>query len=80
MKDEIGMAEKVITCESNYFWHADNGVSYGIAQFTPATWHDFGKGNIFNPYKQLDVMARMWKNPLLRLRWDCYRQIKTTAL
>lgn len=74
--DQIPMAEAVVACESGYNIYANNGISYGIAQFTPVTWKDFGHGDIFNPLTQLETMARMWKNPLLRLRWDCYRKLK----
>lgn len=72
LEDQIPIAEAVIACESSWNWKADNGISYGIAQFTPATWEDFGFGDIMNPYSQIQVMARMWKNPVLRLRWDCF--------
>ena len=71
--DQIEIAEKIIQCESGWNIFADNGISYGLAQFTPATWHDFGEGDIMNPHTQIRTMAKMWKNPKLRNRWDCYR-------
>lgn len=63
----------VIQCESG--WRVDpphNNISWGIAQFTPDTWTDFGSGDIMNPYTQLDVMAKMWSKGL-HGRWDCYK-------
>lgn len=74
--DQIDLAKKVIACESSWNIFADNGVSYGIAQFTPATWKDFGEGDIMNPYMQIHVMAKMWVNPLLRSRWNCLKLVK----
>lgn len=59
-----------IQCESNWNVLADNGISFGIAQFTPATWKDFGSGDIMNPLTQLEVMARMFSQHLEH-RWDC---------
>lgn len=63
----------VVSCESG--WRIDpphNNISWGIAQFTPATWKDYGTGDIMNPYMQLEVMGKMWKKGLMG-RWDCYR-------
>lgn len=72
--DQIGMVEKVIQCESGWNVLADNGVSYGLLQFTPATWQDFGYGDIMNPYSQIETTAKMWSKGLQR-RWDCYRML-----
>lgn len=65
--------EAVVQCESG--WQIDpphNNISWGIAQFTPATWEDFGYGDIMNPYSQLEVMGKMWSKGLMS-RWDCYK-------
>lgn len=62
-----------IQCESS--WSIDpphNNISWGIAQFTPATWKEFGYGDIMNPQSQLTIMAKMWHNGLEN-RWDCWR-------
>ena len=76
ISNEVQEAERVISCESSWNINASNKISYGIAQFTPATWKDFGYGDILNPLSQLDVMAKMWKDGL-QGRWDCFRQLKT---
>lgn len=63
----------VIMCESG--WRINpphNNISFGIAQFTPATWKDFGQGDIMNPYTQITVMVKMW-NKGLEKRWDCFK-------
>ncbi len=77
LDDQLLMAEKVISCESGF--HIDplphNHISWGIAQFTPATWKDFGHGDIMNPLIQIDVMSHMWSKGLQN-RWDCYRMLK----
>lgn len=71
--DQIPIAEAVIACESGF--RVDplphNGISWGIAQFTPDTWKDFGTGDIMNPYWQIKTMAKMWKMGLQN-RWDCF--------
>lgn len=69
---ELPIARAIISCESNWNINADNGISFGILQFTKPTWKDFGTGNIFNPYWQIQTFAKMYKNGL-RDRWDCYR-------
>lgn len=74
LEDQIEIAEKTITCESNFLWYADNGISFGVAQFTPDTWKDFGEGDIFNPHIQLRTMAKMFKMGLQN-RWDCYKML-----
>ena len=73
--DQIPLAKQVIACESSWDINADNGVSYGIAQFTPPTWVDFGRGDIMNPFIQLEVMAKMWGVHHLQSRWDCYNML-----
>ena len=71
-----------IQCESSFF--ADpphNNISWGVAQFTPVTWHDFGHGDIMNPISQIEVMVSMWNKwemhkgtpRQMKNRWDCYR-------
>lgn len=72
IEDQLGMAEDVINCESDWNIFANNGISYGLLQFTPATWKDFGHGDIMNPYNQIKVTASMWSHGFQR-RWDCYR-------
>lgn len=72
LEDQIPLAKRVIECESGWNIHADNGISFGVAQFTQATWKDFGSGDIFNPIMQFHTMARMWAKGLQK-RWDCYR-------
>ena len=72
LKSEVKKAIAVIDCESSWNWNPKpNGISWGIAQFTPPTWKDFGQGDIMNPYVQLETMAKMWKMGLQE-RWDCY--------
>lgn len=71
IENQVGKAEKVIQCESGFLWYAQNPISKGVAQFTPATWKDFGYGDIMNPYSQLEIMAKMWSKGLQK-RWDCY--------
>jgi hypothetical protein len=62
-----------ISCESGWNIHPKpNHISWGIVEFTPATWHDFGHGDIMNPITQIDTMIKMWSNGLEN-RWDCYR-------
>lgn len=67
------LISSVIDCE-NSSWSVDplphNNVSWGFAQFTPATWKDFGHGEIMNPYSQIEVMVKMF-NMGLSKRWDC---------
>lgn len=65
---------ETIQCESG--WRVDpphNNISWGISQFTPDTWEQFGYGDIMNPVSQLNVMAMMWGEYHLQNRWDCYR-------
>ncbi len=72
IENEIPTAEAVILCESG--WQINprhNNISWGIAQFTPSTWHDYGYGDIMNPLSQLDVMSKMWSKGL-QDRWDCF--------
>lgn len=71
ISDQIPIAEKVIFCESGWNINANNGISYGIAQFTKATWKDFGYGDIFNPQSQFMTMGKMWKAGL-QGRWNCF--------
>ena len=69
------MMSAVLQCESG--WQVDpprNGISFGIAQFTIPTWHDFGYGDIMDPYIQLEVMGKMWSMGLNK-RWDCYKML-----
>lgn len=75
IESQVGMAENVISCESGFQVNPKhNNISWGITQMTPATWKDFGYGNIMNPYSQISVMAKMWKMGL-QSRWDCYRNL-----
>ncbi len=74
IKDQIPMAEAVVVCESHWNIYANNGVSFGITQFTPATWKDFGSGDIYNPLFQFQTMAKMFKMGLQK-RWDCFRML-----
>jgi hypothetical protein len=71
IEDQLGVVAKIIACESSWNILADNSVSYGLLQFTPATWKQFGYGDIMNPYSQIKVMAKMWHDKLQH-RWDCY--------
>ena len=72
IEDQIPRAIEVIQCESGFQVDPKhNGISWGVAQFTPPTWEDFGEGDIMNPHAQLRVMARMWRKGLQN-RWDCY--------
>ena len=71
--NEIPTAIAVINCESGFQVNPKhNNISWGIAQFTPATWHDYGYGDIMNPVSQINVMAKMWSLGLAN-RWDCFR-------
>ncbi len=73
ISDQLPLAQKVIFCESGFQVDPKhNGISWGIAQFTKATWIDFGYGDIMNPQSQFAVMAKMWKRGL-QGRWDCYK-------
>jgi len=76
IEDQIETAKKIISCESGFQINPKhNGISWGIAQFTKPTWEDFGKGDIMNPYSQLEVMAKMISMGLIN-RWDCAKLIK----
>jgi hypothetical protein len=69
---DYDLMSAVIQCESG--WQIDpphNNISWGLCQFTPPTWDDFGYGDIMNPYAQLEVMVEMWSKGL-EGRWDCY--------
>lgn len=46
-----------------------NGVSWGIAQFTKATWKAYGFNDIMDPYRQLFVMGMMWREGK-QSQWD----------
>jgi hypothetical protein len=73
LESQIPMAIKTIDCESGFQVDPKhNGISWGVAQFTPDTWKDYGYGNILNPEYQLETMARMWSQGLQK-RWDCWR-------
>ncbi len=74
MSDQIEVAEKTLTCESNFVWYASNSISKGVAQFTRATYKQFCSGNYddMNPQDQLNCFTKMWKNPKLREKWDCF--------
>lgn len=74
IEDQIPIAEAVIACESSWNINANNGISFGLLQFTPATWKDFGYGDIMNPQSQIITMAKMWKRGL-QGRWDCWRML-----
>ncbi len=76
--DQIPIAKEVISCESGFRINADNGISYGILQFTKPTWQDFGHGDIFNPFVQIDTTAKMVKMGLWN-RWDCWRMQEKTS-
>ena len=72
IESQTERAIAVVFCESGWNWNPKpNYISWGIAQFTPDTWHDYGYGDIMNPYAQLETMARMWSNGL-QSRWDCF--------
>lgn len=72
IEDYIPLAEKIILCESGWNIQASNGISFGILQFTPPTWADFGEGDIWNPHTQIRTMAKMIRLGLIG-RWDCYQ-------
>ena len=62
-----------IQCESGWqIYPKPNHISWGIAEFTPPTWQEFGYGDIMNPVSQINIMVKMWKVGLAK-RWDCYR-------
>ncbi len=64
-----------IFCESSWqIYPKPNHISWGVAQFTPPTWKEFGYGDIMNPISQLNVMSKMFHNHLEK-RWDCWRQL-----
>ncbi len=70
------LLDDVIMCESS--WNPNpkpNGISFGIAQFTKDTWKDFGEGDIMNPYSQLEVMVKMFRDGFAE-RWDCFKMLK----
>jgi len=72
IEDDYPTLAAVIQCESG--WNISpkpNYISWGIAEYTPATWKDVGFGNIMNPYSQLSVMAKIWAKQ--SSRWDCFR-------
>lgn len=73
IEDQIPRALEVLQCEGGF--NVDplphNGISWGVAQFTPPTWEDFGHGDIMNPYWQIKTMAKMWAMGLQN-RWDCF--------
>ena len=72
ISDQLKVAEAIISCESGWNIYADNGISFGILQFTKPTWKDFGSGDIMNPYWQIKTFASMWSRGL-KNRWDCFR-------
>lgn len=65
-----------IRCESSWKTntYSTSHISYGISQFTPATWKDYGIGDYKNPFDQLLTMAKMWRLGLAK-RWDCYHYL-----
>ena len=75
IEDEIPIAEAVAACESSWNWQASNGISYGIFQYTPATWEQWGSGDIMNPETQIKVTARLWSLGQ-QWRWDCWKMLK----
>ena len=72
ISDQLKIAEAVIQCESSWNIYANNGISFGILQFTKPTWKEFGSGDIYNPYWQIKTFAKMVKSGLWN-RWDCKR-------
>lgn len=69
-------------CESGFqIDPKHNNISWGIMQFTPATWKEFGHGNIMDAENQILVATSMWnkwetykgKQRQLKERWDCFR-------
>lgn len=72
IEDQIPTAEKIIACESSWNILAHNGtISYGLLEYTPNTWHDFGHGDIMNPLVQIEVTAKIVKREGWE-RWDCF--------
>jgi len=73
IEDQYEKAVAVLNCESSWLIdvYSKNQLSYGIAQFTPATWKDFGIGDYKNPYDQIKTLSKMWSLGL-QSRWDCY--------
>lgn len=66
----------VINCESG--WKTDlyswNKSSYGIAQYTPATFEENCQGDYGNPFAQLECMGLMFKKGM-QSRWDCWKML-----
>lgn len=63
-----------IKAESNFNPKAVSGVgAKGLAQFVPATWNEWGKGqDVFNPEANIDAQIRYMKWLLARVtQWDC---------
>ncbi|MDQ3125180.1 MAG: transglycosylase SLT domain-containing protein [Pseudomonadota bacterium] len=69
---------RVMQCESggdpnavSAYLNPMNGMhDIGLFQFNPDTWAEFGGGDIWNPWEQIEVAASMWANGY-GWRWVC---------
>jgi len=66
----------VIDCESSFRTdvYSPGMISYGVAQFTRATFEENCAGDYKNPFAQISCMGLMWSKGM-QGRWDCYRNL-----
>ncbi len=75
ISNQIPTALKVAECESSFSINANNGISFGIFQYTKPTWKQFGYGDIFNPQSQIIITSKIVKKEGWK-RWDCWRMMQ----
>ena len=76
--DKYDRADKTLICESNYqtnVW-SWNKSSFGVAQFTKATWKWFNelRGTELdynNPHDQIEMFSWAWSKDMEH-HWDCF--------
>lgn len=72
LKDRISEAKRVISCESGFQVDPPhNNSCRGVAQFKEATFSAYCKGDLMNPFRQLDCMAKLWRERHENW-WECY--------
>ncbi len=75
LDDQIPAAIFTLNGESSFNWNTSNGISAGLAAFTPPTWNEqcrqFGRYEELNPLKHIQCMALLW-NRGEQGRWDVW--------